>query len=106
MTGATENSEYARMFGRDETAPIGSGEDIMVRVATLKTATSCVEVNELSWKEPGALIFSAAILFIRRGASKEGEHREVPAGFLPWHDTRSTAAPIRINSQLDRPRSV
>ena len=57
MTATAQNSEYARMFGRDETAPIGSGEDILVRVATLKTATIRVEVNELSWKEPGALIF-------------------------------------------------
>jgi AraC family transcriptional regulator len=57
MTGTSPDTEYARLLRGQENAPIRSREDMGMRIATLKTSTTCVEVNEFSWTEPTALMF-------------------------------------------------
>ena len=56
-TGTSPDIEYARLLRGEETASIQSQENVRTQIARLNTATTCVEVSEISWTEPAALMF-------------------------------------------------
>ena len=57
VTTTAPDTEYARAFGRDDIESGAAEKDFLLRSATLKSATTCVEVSEISWTEPSALVF-------------------------------------------------